>query len=603
MMRTITLVFCVLMQSGWAWGQFQSFRPQDGSIPSKVIVQGLAQGPTRLAEDPIPVEIPHLEFESHIQSNSSPRVNINNRVGANAFYAAGYTGTTSLMANIEAGHIWNGHSTLSHVDTFISGPGTIGDVNGVSAAYASHATGVSHVMGGRIAGIVGADQERGIAHGATMWSGAIATAFGSGGSFSISTYNAFFQPYVQATLTGINGQTADVVNSSWGSSNPDNPLPISAGRDDFSRGIDALAFTTNKIFVTSAGNSGSGADTVSSFATAYNVISVGALEGTGGTNPYNTVASYSSRGPNYAYNPVTDQYIQNARIRVDVSAPGSSIFFASYNSTNPNPGEYASGNGTSFASPVVAGGIALMVDAGRQLNNPHYSDARVIKAIVLNSADKTSGWSNTQTSVDGVITTTQALDPNVGAGRMNLQQALPYITSPVATRDVPGLNPGDQGLVARLGYDLGQVGTGSFNSYSIGASTDAGASLTVTLNWFVDRGVNSFSNSTSFSERYFADLDIEVWRIMDGAFTSRVAQSITQYNNTEHLHLNDLEAGEYGFRVVYFGDNWNFIGATSQTYAVAWSFTPTPEPLGILVLVGVPCLAVWLRRKSTGELA
>src|SRR4051812_46729982 len=39
----------------------------------------------------------------------------NQVVGATRFYDAGYTGTRALMANIEAGYIWNGHETLSHV--------------------------------------------------------------------------------------------------------------------------------------------------------------------------------------------------------------------------------------------------------------------------------------------------------------------------------------------------------------------------------------------------------------------------------------------------------------------------------------------------------
>src|SRR4051812_7526582 len=39
----------------------------------------------------------------------------NQVVGATRFYDAGYTGTRALMANIEAGYIWNGHETLNHV--------------------------------------------------------------------------------------------------------------------------------------------------------------------------------------------------------------------------------------------------------------------------------------------------------------------------------------------------------------------------------------------------------------------------------------------------------------------------------------------------------
>src|SRR6187397_3152535 len=39
----------------------------------------------------------------------------NQVVGATRFYSEGYTGTRALMANIEAGYIWSGHETLTHV--------------------------------------------------------------------------------------------------------------------------------------------------------------------------------------------------------------------------------------------------------------------------------------------------------------------------------------------------------------------------------------------------------------------------------------------------------------------------------------------------------
>ena len=36
-------------------------------------------------------------------------------IGANTFYANGYTGGGTIASNIEAGHVWNGHETLGHV--------------------------------------------------------------------------------------------------------------------------------------------------------------------------------------------------------------------------------------------------------------------------------------------------------------------------------------------------------------------------------------------------------------------------------------------------------------------------------------------------------
>src|SRR5262249_26504125 len=41
--------------------------------------------------------------------------NINSLLGASAFYDRGLNGANSVIANIEEGHIWNGHETLTHV--------------------------------------------------------------------------------------------------------------------------------------------------------------------------------------------------------------------------------------------------------------------------------------------------------------------------------------------------------------------------------------------------------------------------------------------------------------------------------------------------------
>ena len=41
--------------------------------------------------------------------------NINSLVGADAFYNQDFTGTNAVIASIEAGHIWSGHETLTHV--------------------------------------------------------------------------------------------------------------------------------------------------------------------------------------------------------------------------------------------------------------------------------------------------------------------------------------------------------------------------------------------------------------------------------------------------------------------------------------------------------
>src|SRR5438105_3106768 len=68
-------------------------------------------------------------------------VNDNQLLGATRFYNAGYTGTRAVMANIEAGYVWNGHETLAHVGLI--------PTSGASGEFDRHATAVGMLMGGR----------------------------------------------------------------------------------------------------------------------------------------------------------------------------------------------------------------------------------------------------------------------------------------------------------------------------------------------------------------------------------------------------------------------------------------------------------------------
>ena len=74
----------------------------------------------------------------------------------------------------------------------------------------------------------------------------------------------------------------------------------------------------------------------------------------------------------------------------------------------------------------MAGGAALLDSASYNTPalavNPNSRDARVIKAVLMNSADKIPGWNNGEIPHPngfGGVRTTQSLDYNSGAGAMN----------------------------------------------------------------------------------------------------------------------------------------------------------------------------------------
>ena len=222
----------------------------------------------------------------------------------------------------------------------------------------------------------------------------------------------------------------DVITSSWG------------GQDDSATGaeslaIDALARQNASVaLVIAAGNSGNG--TVGYPASGFNNIAVGSV---GGAN-YLQPSEFSSRGMVDFYNPVSGVTQVGVRSAVDISAPGESMYLAAYLGDSgglgvalpsfvqdPSPTDlyFVNMDGTSFAAPMVAGGISLLKDAAKtdpfanHNGNEDAFDTRVIKSVLMASATKTAGWNNGQNPMN---VTTQSLDPVVGAGLMNLDKAI-----------------------------------------------------------------------------------------------------------------------------------------------------------------------------------
>ena len=293
---------------------------------------------------------------------------VNTIIGANRFYSAGIFGQGSITANVEAGHIWNGHETLGHVSVFQNDPATMdSDGNPATPEYDRHATWVGMMIGGRPGGAIQGGWQTGIAPLTDLRSGAVATVWG-GSAYSLGfnfTPNTFTQPY-----NAYFGQ-ADVINSSWGFTDP-------SGSNSYTIAMDGMAnMNSSTTFVVSAGNSGDGPNTVGSPGAGYNAITVAALQNDGANN-YSSVASFSSRGPQDYYDPVNGT-VRGVRAAVDIAAPGTDLTSAYYggqtggnNPTLPGspsgvpggPSFYSGGlAGTSFSSPIVAGAASLVDSA------------------------------------------------------------------------------------------------------------------------------------------------------------------------------------------------------------------------------------------------
>jgi subtilisin family serine protease len=145
-------------------------------------------------------------------------------------------------------------------------------------------------------------------------------------------------------------------NNSWGGGGFSTAL-----RDAIVRGA-----LEDILFVAAAGNSGQNLDTNPSYPAAYSTISFAGYEAV------LSVAAISSTG-------ALASFSNFGSVNVDLGAPGVSIW-----STTPNGG-YASYNGTSMASPHVAGAIALFAAA-----NPTATAEEIWQAIMESTQLTTS---------------------------------------------------------------------------------------------------------------------------------------------------------------------------------------------------------------------
>ena len=565
-----------------------------GSILAGVLV---------LATSPV-----HAIVTSNVRPDTNDRVILNVHVGAGRFYNAGYFGGRTVIANIEAGHVWNGHETLGHVQTYFNDP----SIEGPERQFDFHATMVGFVLNGLgplVPDVGYYYYQFGMAPGATLASGAIATEWvNTEGQFQVSD-ESFVFAYRSAMDTGVPiplfpGVTitrqADVINSSWGYT--DEPAT-----EFYTAAIDALAYSSGKTVVLAAGNHIAGDPAVVGPASGYNSISVAALGTDLSTPAYSAQAYFSNSGPNDFSNPVTGELIRGVRVAVDMAAPGTDLVLSAYTgTTGQNTGGedpydladnlYAFGaGGTSFASPTVAGGAALVIDAGYdRFDGGEAVDGRVVKAVLLNSASKTPGWNNGTSTIEGIITTTQGLDNAVGTGALNLDRAFDQYLA--GTANVPGLGGGS---IKLIGWDYGIVGEDGPNIYPFEAPLSGGAMFTATLDWFLNRSLET--DLLAASDIAYQDLDLQFWSMQDGALHELIAQSASLYNNVEHLYFSVPADGLYALVVRWQSEVFDVPGNTpeQEVYGVAWSVVP--EPGGGLLLLAGGAMFFWQRARGAGR--
>jgi len=318
------------------------------------------------------------------------------------------------------------------------------------------------------------------------------------------------------------------------------------------QGYDNYAAAHNTLFISANGNSG----TPVSPSTSYNGIGVAAYEGA------------SAVGPTL-----------DGRSKPDITAPGDA---------------------TSDSAPLVSGAAVLLLqaagrgDAGAGTAGDA-SDARVLKALLLNGAVKPADWTHTDTA---------PLDPKYGAGILNVYnsymnlRAGEYGNSGATSGAVAAIDSG--GIVPDEGWDLSSItnaldGTGNYvnqsNHYLIDLASDAGSAftLTSTLTWWRQSGQQDINN-----------LDLYLF---DATTGTTISLSDSTVDNVQQLYVPNLLPGQYDLVVVKNGgaplSGSGTVVTPSETYALAFNFSPVPEPsVSWLLLLAFAALPAVVRRPS-----
>lgn len=470
-----------------------------------------------------------------------------NTIRLNELLAKGLDGTGVNVGQVEVDRPNVAHDSLVGQDITIWGSSPV--------ASDTHETGVSSLIVGKRT--VAGGNFQGVATKASLW---------MSGFTGLTTANV--KAAVDWQLTA---PKTTVVNNSWGR---DWNVGTEASRNEIRRIADRAAML-GQLHVCAAGNEGQHAGTgtnktgnLTNPGYAYNTLTVGNVGPGGGT--WDTISGSSS---------VTEadaNGVPTARLKIDIVAPGSLVKIA----WGPNNNSFANQSGTSFATPITTGVVALLQQHGK--SKGFSIDPRLMRALVMNSADKTvknragTRWDQ-EFKAAASATAANRTSNETGAGRLDAMEAYTQYDAGQGSATLKQGNATHQSLVKATGWDVDTVngkGTANANDYLTNAQLRKGSYLTSTLVW--NRDVDSSdADAANWTYLDLAGMNLAIAR--SGSITNKVSLSNFGENGgggenetlkgTSQHNVYKAEARDQYWISAYLRST-SPIGAT--TYALAW---------------------------------
>lgn len=296
----------------------------------------LVLGPKLAATGTTPLPPPDLSLICITEAYGSSTWQ-NTMMGFDQAHRLGLAGDGVLVGVMDAGFDWRGHAALRDLNViaeydFVFDDENTFDENGEAGAE-SHGTAVMSMIGGYLRG--------------ALVGGAPQASFILAKTEDIRTERHIEEDYFVAALEWMESVGVDITNTSLGYSEYDSPEadhPYSAlnGRTAHaSRGVNH-ATRLGVICVVAAGNEAGRYNYVSVPAEADSAFAIAAVDSAG------KVARFSSRG-----------FGGTDRIKPDFAGFGVGNWGAAYTDTF----KLTTGQGTSYASPMVAGAVAVILSA------------------------------------------------------------------------------------------------------------------------------------------------------------------------------------------------------------------------------------------------